>query len=166
MTKFTVKTKLSNIKKEDGQFTYKEEIVSMKWDEKAQRDAVQSGKGPGEFGPDYSHRKQYQLGHGNESPSPKLKEFLVNTHRNPRQSPYPSHVIEEYRAPIKRSRPTPLTKEEIELRHAELKRKHNEHLKGRHKSQWIHAHDDGRINNPPHGVGYDPYDLKPVKRKT
>ena len=56
------------------------------------------------------------------------------------------------------SKPTPLTKEEIELRH--------EHLKRRHKSEWIHAHDDGRINNPPHGVGYDPYDLKPVKRNT
>ena len=33
MSKFIVKTKLSNIKKEDGQFTYKEEIVAMKWDE-------------------------------------------------------------------------------------------------------------------------------------
>ena len=33
-----------------------------KWDEKAKRNAVQSGKGPGEFGPDYSHRKRYQLG--------------------------------------------------------------------------------------------------------
>ena len=123
-----------------------------KWDEKAQRDAVQSGTGPGEFGPDYSHRKRYQLGHG--------KEFLVNTHRNPRQSQYEAHVIEplDLDKPIKRSRKTPLTKEEIELRH--------EHLKRRHKSEWIHAHDDGRINNPPHGVGYDPYDLKPVKRNT
>ena len=66
-----------------------------KWDEKAQRDAVQSGEGPGEFGPDYSDRKRYQLGYGNESPSPMLKDFLVNTHRNPRESPYPSHVIED-----------------------------------------------------------------------
>tara|TARA_B100001013_G_C24510778_1_gene402889 strand:+ start:401 stop:652 length:252 start_codon:yes stop_codon:yes gene_type:complete len=49
-----------------------------KWDEKAQRDAVQSGKGPGEFGPDYSDRKKYQLGYGNESPSPLLKEYLDN----------------------------------------------------------------------------------------
>ena len=49
-----------------------------KWDEKAQRDAVQSGKGPGEFGPDYSERKKYQLGYGNESPSPLLKEYLDN----------------------------------------------------------------------------------------
>ena len=61
MGKFVVKTKLSNIKKEDGQFTYNEEIVSMKWDAKAQRDAVQSGKGPGEFGPDYSDRKRFHL---------------------------------------------------------------------------------------------------------
>ena len=96
------------------------------WDEKAKNDAVQSGTGPGEFGPDYSDRKKYQLGYGNESPSPKLKEHLVNTHRNPRQSPYPTHVIEEYRAPIKRSRTTPLTREEIEWRHAELKRKQQE----------------------------------------
>ena len=81
------------------------------WDEKAKNDAVQSGKGPGEFGPDYSDRKKYQLGYGNESPSPMLKEFLVNTTRNPREgslptgrdpldprknSPYPSHVIEAY----------------------------------------------------------------------
>ena len=49
-----------------------------RWDEKAQRDAVQSGKGPGEFGPDYSDRKKYQLGYGNESPSPLLKEYLDN----------------------------------------------------------------------------------------
>ena len=62
------------------------------WDEKAKNDAVQSGTGPGEFGPDYSDRKRYQLKYG--------KENLVNTHRNPRQSPYPSHVVEAYREPI------------------------------------------------------------------
>ncbi len=50
------------------------------WEEKAKRDAVQSGKGPGEFGPDYSERKKYQLGHGNESPSPMLKEVLDSLH--------------------------------------------------------------------------------------
>ena len=54
-------------------------------------------KGPGEFGPDYSDRKKYQLGYGNESPSPVLKEFLVNTHRNPRESTYVPHVIEPYK---------------------------------------------------------------------
>ena len=98
------------------------------WDEKAKRDAVQSGKGPGEFGPDYSHRKRYQMGYGNESPSPHLKEFLVNTHRNPRESQYHPHVIEPYdlEKPIKRSRKTPLTLEEIELRQAALKRKYQE----------------------------------------
>ena len=125
--KYTVKTVLNNvIQNKEGEFTYNQKIVSMKWEEKAKRDAVQSGTGPGEFGPDYSDRKKYQLGYGNESPSPKLKEHLVNTHRNPRQSPYPTHVIEEYRAPIKRSRTTPLTMEEIEWRHAELKRKQQE----------------------------------------
>ena len=83
------------------------------WDEKAKRDAVQSGKGPGEFGPDYSERKKYQLGYGNESPSPILKELLVNTHRNPRQSPYENHVIEPYdiNRKIKREGTPPLTKE-------------------------------------------------------
>ena len=47
-----------------------------RWDELDKKRAVQSGKGPGEFGPDYSDRKKYQLGHGNESPSPMLKEVL------------------------------------------------------------------------------------------
>ena len=51
------------------------------WDEKAKDNAVQSGKGPGEFGPDYSDRKKYQLGHGNESPSPMLKEVLDSLHQ-------------------------------------------------------------------------------------
>ena len=51
------------------------------WEEKAKRDAVQSGKGPGEFGPDYSDRKKYQLGYGNESPSPMLKEVLDSLHQ-------------------------------------------------------------------------------------
>ena len=125
--KYTVKTVLNNvIQNKEGEFTYNQKLVSMKWEEKAKRDAVQSGTGPGEFGPDYSDRKKYQLGYGNESPSPMLKDFLVNTHRNPRESPYPSHVIEAYMEPIKRSRTTPLTKEEIEMRHTELKRKQEE----------------------------------------
>ena len=125
MSKFIVKTKLSGVKKEDGQFSWREEIVSMKWDAKAQRDAVQSGKGPGEFGPDYSDRKQYQMdyhddwenptitpqgkplyqvGHGNESPSPVLKNMLesIPTGRDPfdarKQSQYEPHVIEPYDA--------------------------------------------------------------------
>ena len=41
-----------------------------KWDEIERKRYTQSGKGPGEFGPDYSDRKKYQLGYGNESPSP------------------------------------------------------------------------------------------------
>ena len=63
-----------------------------RWEAKAQRDAVQSGKGPGEFGPDYSERKRYQLGYGNESPSPLLKEYLDNA------GVYEPHVIEPYHA--------------------------------------------------------------------
>ena len=127
--KATIKTTVNNIiyDPKDDTFSYTEELVSMKWTESKEKEKyTQSGTGPGEFGPDYSDRKKYQLGYGNESPSPALKEFLVNTHRNPRQSPYPTHVIEEYRAPIKRSRTAPLTKDEIEWRHAELKRKQEE----------------------------------------
>ena len=113
MTKYTVKTVLNNIiQDKDGQFTYGEKLVSMKWTEETERKKyTQSGDGPGEFGPDYSDRKKYQLGYGNESPSPILKEFLVNTTRNPRErslptgrdpldprknSPYPSHVMEPF----------------------------------------------------------------------
>ena len=102
------------------------------WDEKAKQDAVQSGKGPGEFGPDYSDRKKYQLGYGNESPSPILKEFLNTIGRNPRESPYEPHVIEPYDVDrkIKRSDKTSLTKKEIEWRHAELKRRQGEKKNG------------------------------------
>ena len=71
MSKFTVKTKLSNIKKEGNEFTYDQEIVSMKWDA-------------------YADRKRYQLGYGNESPSPILKEYFNSG------GVYPTHVIEPY----------------------------------------------------------------------
>ena len=96
--KYTVKTVVDNIRKDkDGQYTYDQKLVSMKWTEGKERTKyTQSGTGPGEFGPDYSDRKRYQLGYGNESPSPKLKEYLVTTHRNPRQSQYEPHVIEPY----------------------------------------------------------------------
>ena len=68
-----------------------------RWEELDQKRAVQSGTGPDEFGsptqeiegnPDnpyqqpYSHRKRYQLGYGNESPSPILKEILDKRKRN------------------------------------------------------------------------------------
>ena len=123
MSKFTVKTKLSNIKKEEGEFTYNEEIVSMKWDAKAQRDAVQSGKGPGEFGPDYSDRKKFHLDyhadwehpthdtmgrplHSNRQTNEEAIAMLDadGRHRSQwvyapydgRRTPYPSHVIEPY----------------------------------------------------------------------
>ena len=51
-----------------------------RWDELDKKRYSQSGTGPGEFGPDYSDRKKYQLGHGNESPSPALKEVLDSLH--------------------------------------------------------------------------------------
>jgi len=88
----------------------------MNWNEKARNNAVQSGKGPGEFGPDYSDRKRFHL------------DCTLDTMGRPLRSPYPSHVIEAYNTDehIKRSRITPLTKEEIEWRHAELKRKQEE----------------------------------------
>ena len=52
-----------------------------RWDELDKKRYSQSGTGPGEFGPDYSNRKRYQLGHGNESPSPMLKEVLDSLHQ-------------------------------------------------------------------------------------
>ena len=78
MTKYTVKTVLNSvIQDKDGQFTYDQKLVSMKWTEEKER-------------------KKYQLGYGNESPSPILKEFLNTTTRNPRESQYVPHVIEPY----------------------------------------------------------------------
>ena len=52
-----------------------------RWEELDKKRYSQSGTGPGEFGPDYSDRKKYQLGHGNESPSPMLKEVLDSLHQ-------------------------------------------------------------------------------------
>ena len=51
-----------------------------RWDELDKKRYSQSGTGPGEFGPDYSDRKKYQIGYGNESPSPALKEVLDSLH--------------------------------------------------------------------------------------
>ena len=92
--KYTVKTVLNNIiQNKEGEFTYNQKLVSMKWEEKAKTDAVQSGKGPGEFGPDYSDRKKYHLDyHANwEHPT-------HDTMGKPlmKRTPYPAHVIEPY----------------------------------------------------------------------
>ena len=46
----------------------------MNWNER--KGHSQSGTGPGEFGPDYSDRKQYHL--------------------TGKRTPYPTHVIEPY----------------------------------------------------------------------
>jgi len=111
VSKFIVKTKLSNIKKEDDEFTYKEEIVSMKWDAKAQKDAVQSGKGPGEFGPDYSDRKKFHLDYHADWEHPthdtmgrplhpvRHKSEWIHAYEDGRarkRIPYPAHVIEPF----------------------------------------------------------------------
>ena len=95
-------------------------MTKTNWDEKAKDNAVQSGKGPGEFGPDYSDRKRFHLDYHAD-----WEHATHDTMGRPLRSPYPSHVIEAYNIDehIKRTRTTPLTKEEIELRHAELKRK-------------------------------------------
>jgi len=94
MSKFTVKAEVNNvIQNEDGTFDYDQKVTSMKWEEKAKNDAVQSGKGPGEFGPDYSDRKKYHLDyHANwEHPTHDTmgKPLLKRT-------PYATHVIEPY----------------------------------------------------------------------
>ena len=95
MTKYTVKTVLDSvIQDKDGQFTYDQKLVSMKWTEaKGREKYTQSGTGPGEFGPDYSDRKQYHLDyHANwEHPTHDTmgKPLLKRT-------PYPSHVIEPF----------------------------------------------------------------------
>ena len=95
MTKYTVKTVLNSvIQDKDGQFTYDQKLVSMKWtEEKERKKYTQSGGGPGEFGPDYSDRKQYHLDyHANwEHPTHDTmgKPLLKRT-------PYPAHVIEPY----------------------------------------------------------------------
>ena len=110
----------------------------------------QDGTGPGAFGPDYSERKKFHLDYHADWEHPthttRGKPLHPVRHNSewilahddgraenpphwsgqeiPRRSPYPSHVIEEYRAPIKRSRKTPITKEEIEWRHEQLKKDH------------------------------------------
>ena len=100
-----------------------------RWEELDKKRATQSGKSMGEFGENYSYRKKYQhdyhdssgvkwvepnitplgkpiyqKGHGNESPSPVLKDMLesIPTGRDPldarKQSQYEPHVIEPYDA--------------------------------------------------------------------
>jgi len=128
--KATIKTTVNNIiyDPKDGTYSYTEELVSMKWTEETERKKyTQSGKSAGEFGENYSYRKRYQhdyhdssgvkwidptitpmgkpiyqKGHGNESPSPVLKDMLesIPTGRDPfdarKQSQYEPHVIEPY----------------------------------------------------------------------
>ena len=73
-----------------------------RWEELDQKRAVQSGTGPGEFGPDYSDRKKYQLGYGNESPvewiepniTPQGKPLYQKGHGNESPSPVLKKVLE------------------------------------------------------------------------
>ena len=97
--------------------------MKKNWDEKAKNDAVQSGKGPGEFGPDYSDRKAFHLDYHADwehpthdtmgralHPKRQTNEEAIamldadGRHRSQwiyapydgRKTPYPSHVIEPY----------------------------------------------------------------------
>ena len=71
----------------------------------------QTGRSMGEFGPDYSHRKQYH----------------IDYHTNPEHPEHTPHGKPLYWSePIKRSRTEPLTKEEIDYRHEELKREYHQ----------------------------------------
>jgi len=66
-------------------------------DAKQRRRYTQSGKGPGEFGPDYSPRKRYQLG---EVPIPGWPSDSDNGEPGKR-TPYEPHPIEPFVAPKK-----------------------------------------------------------------
>ena len=85
--------------------------MKKNWDEKAKNDAVQSGKGPGEFGPDYSDRKKFHLDyHANwEHPTHdtmgrplhpvRHKSEWIHAYEDGRarkRTPYPAHVIEPF----------------------------------------------------------------------
>ena len=63
--------------------------MKTNWDEKAKNDAVQSGKGPGEFGPDYSDRKAFHLDYHADWEHP-----THDTMGKPllKRTPYPSPV--------------------------------------------------------------------------
>ena len=118
MTKYTVKAEVNNvIQNDDGTFDYNQKVVSMKWDER--RGHSQDGTGPGEFGPDYSDRKKYHL--SGRHPSEWIHAPYDGRIDNP---PHGVGYDPDDLKPIKRSRTTPLTKEEIEYRHEQLKKDH------------------------------------------
>jgi hypothetical protein len=64
-------------------------------DAKQRRRYVQSGKGPGEFGPDYSHRKRYQLG------EVEIPAGWPSEDDDPMRKPYEPYPIEPWIAPEK-----------------------------------------------------------------
>ena len=86
----------------------------------------------------YSWRKRYQRGYGEESASPLLKEYLDNMENRP-------NVIERHDAEensydinrkIKREGTPPITKEELEWRHKELRKIHKDKPTGRIINWW------------------------------
>jgi len=77
-------------------------------DAKQRRHYTQSGKGPGEFGPDYSHRKRYQLGEV-EIPA----GWPSDENGEPgKRKPYEPHPIEPWIAPKKDNEGYPYRKDE------------------------------------------------------
>ena len=118
MTKYTVKAEVNNvIQNDDGTFDYNQMVGSMMWDERSGHS--QDGTGPGEFGPDYSDRKKYHL--SGRHPSEWIHAPYDGRIDNP---PHGVGYDPDDLKPIKRSRTTPLTKEEIEYRHEQLKKDH------------------------------------------
>ena len=86
---------------------------------------------------DYSWRKRYQRGYGEESASPLLKEYLDNMEN--KHDMIERHDVEEksydINRKIKREGTPPITKEELEWRHKEL-RKLNDKPTGRIQNWW------------------------------
>ena len=114
MSKYEVKTKLSNITQlKDGSFSYKEEITSMKWDEKDRLRYRQSGKSMGEFGENYSYRKQYHHDYHDSSGVKWVEPNITPQGKSlqgwpsdgeddePMKKPYAPHVIEPFVPPKK-----------------------------------------------------------------
>ena len=150
MTKYTVKAEVDNvIQNEDGTFDYNQKVVSMKWNER--KGHTQDGTGPGAFGPDYSERKKFHLDYHADWEHPthttrgkplhpvRHKSEWIHAHDDGRAENPPHGVgIDPYDLkPIKRTRTTPLTKEEIEHRHKQLKKDHEgyEYASDRDKSR-------------------------------
>ena len=86
----------------------------------------------------YSWRKRYQRGYGEESASPLLKEYLDSMENRP--NVIERHDVDEktydINRKIKREGTTPITKEELEWRHKELRKMHKDKPTGRIINWW------------------------------